>query len=183
MPPDGPVACAADDLSGPAGPLLVGHVRAGLTVAPGPIMLAVGWHDPETDRGSGLVHIEARHGVQIRTAGFSDAAAFVAHVAGGHNEIRQDSGGQLFLVCRDPARSGPNDPHAVAIACLMPVKGSVWTVATAGRFKSAYIKKINLLWQAVHTAAPQPNGLAAPSKAPPDRTSVSVGRLSARDQS
>jgi hypothetical protein len=146
-------------------------------------MLSLGWHDLQTDRGTGLLHIEARHGDQIRAAGFDDAAAFVAHVADGYNEIRQDSGGQLFLVCRDPARGGSNDPHAVAIICLAPGEGPVWTVATAGRFKSAYIKKRILLWQAVHTAAPQPNGLAAPSSAPPDQTSVSAGRLSARDQS
>lgn len=139
----------------------------GLSVAPGPIVLVEGWHDPATNRGSGLAHIEARHGNEIRSAGFNDVAAFVSHVIDRHNEIRQDSNGQLFLIYRDPARQGPNEPHAVAIICLMPGGNNAWTVATAGRFKFSYIKKRSLLWQAVHTAAPQPIGPTAPSNTPP----------------
>lgn len=132
--------------------------------------------------GRGLVHIEFRHGAQIRAAGWSCVTAFVAHLAADFNEMRQDQGGQLFLVRRDPARTLSQHTHDVLIIKLYRDDRTVWLIATAGPFKAAYIGKRSLLWQAVHTAAPQPNELAAPSNAPPTQMSVSVGRLSARYQ-
>lgn len=44
---------------------------------PGKIRLQYGWHDPATNKGSGLRHIEARHGREIRSSGFESIESFV----------------------------------------------------------------------------------------------------------
>jgi len=174
---------------GPDGLLLrdgataLGRVPDGLAVPTGPIELARGWQDERIRNGRGLVHIEFRHGDEIRAAGWACVTDFVVDLARRFNEIRQDQGGQLFLVRRNPALTRSQDPHSLLIVRPAPAGAAGWQIETAGRFKSAYIAKRSLLWQAVHTAAPQPNELAAPSNAPPTQMSVSVGRLSARDQS
>jgi hypothetical protein len=149
--------------SGP-GALVLGRIPPGRSVAPAPVLVLAGWHDAVTNRGSGLAHIELRHGDQIRAAGFRDPVAFAGDVTDHCNEISGDLNGQLVPVRRDPARTGTNDTHAVIIVRFV---ADSWHVETAGRFKSSYISKRRLLWQAVHTAAPQPTGPAAPSNIPP----------------
>jgi peptidoglycan/LPS O-acetylase OafA/YrhL len=155
-------------------------IPADLPGAGGPIILAPGWHDDATGRGSGLLHIEARHGAEIRAAGYADTTRFVLDIARGFTEVFGQSGDRLFLVRRDPVRTRPADPHDVLIVSQA---ATGWHVETAGRFKASYIDKREKLWQAVHTAAPQPSEPAVPSSTPPTRKFASAGRSSARDQS
>jgi hypothetical protein len=56
-------------------------------------------------------------------------------------------------------------------------------ISPAADLSVAPPRKDGMPWQAVHPAAPQPDGMAAPSSAPPSQASVSAGRSSARDQS
>ena len=161
----------------------LGHVPDGLPVPAGPIELPRGGQRADGRTGSGLLHIEARHGAQIRAAGFTDVAHFVADVASHVTEIRQDEIGKLFLVRRATDRTRRGDAHDALIAGLARDASGGWRVETAGPFRARYLEKREVLWQAVHTAAPQPDGMAAPSSSPPTSTSASEGRSSARDQS
>jgi hypothetical protein len=161
----------------------LGHIPDGLAVPAGPIELPRGWHDEAGDRGGGLIHIEARHGAEIRAAGWDDPAQFVAAVAANFTEVRRQVNGTLLLVQRDVARAGQRDPQASLVVGLSRTNEGGYRVITAGRFKNAYIGKTELLWQAEHPAAPRPNGPAAPSSSPPQEASASAGSLSARDQS
>lgn len=91
---------------------------------PGKIKLERGWDDPQTGDGLGEAHIEARHGEQVRQAGYSDAAALVADVAENFNRIGRGHSGRLIL-------GKVNGKEKVAIIELEPAAGD-YTVRTAG---------------------------------------------------
>ena len=166
----------------PSGSTELGRVPEGLPVPAGTIELPRGWHDVETDKGGGLAHIEARHGAEIRQAGWADVAHFVADIAASYTEVWRHPNGTLLLVRRDPLRTGTRDPQPLLAVGLVETQDG-YRVVTAGRFKNNYIQKGELLWQAEHPAAPRPNGPAAPSSPPPSFTSDTARSLSARDQS
>lgn len=94
---------------------------------------------PEGDARFGETHIEARHGRDIRKAGYADAADFVAEVANAYTDVYQAKGGRLILarrIGRDRA----------AIVELRPSEGGThWSVTTAGLFRPDYLNKETLL--------------------------------------
>ena len=66
----------------PDGGIDFGHITIEQNLPPAPIRLSIG------DRNNGLIHIEIRHGDQIRKAGFKTVVAFVAYVARNYNSIK-----------------------------------------------------------------------------------------------
>jgi len=92
----------------------------------GKIRLERGAHNQD-GTGYGLVHIEAKHGKQIRNAGFQSIEEFIAHVASDFGEIWQATGRQLLVAYRDdeqhmmyvqlePARDESGDYYRVNTA-------------------------------------------------------------------
>jgi len=74
-----------------------GRMESESGLADVPIKLSEGIiTNPVTKEGYGLVHIEARHGEQIRNAGFSSVDDFVEEVAKNYEMIRNLSD---FLRC------------------------------------------------------------------------------------
>ena len=67
----------------PDGGIDFGQITMEQNLPPAPIRLSIG------DRSNGLMHIEIRHGDQIRKAGFKTVVAFVAYVAQNYNSIKR----------------------------------------------------------------------------------------------
>ena len=105
----------------------------GLTVAP--IKLSEGVAD-EKGNGYGLRHIEARHGDQIRKAGFSSVEEFIEQVAKNYDVIKEGSdrnGNKTYRLLL-------TDKHNNTLMIELSKDGSYWNVNTAGVFKKSYGK-------------------------------------------
>lgn len=131
-----------------------------------PIRLEKGWDDPSQranrnstdgpiDDGLGEVHIEARHGDEIRAQGYEDAADLIADVATSYNRIAQGHSGRLIL-------GKVNGREKIAVIELEP-RGGYWTVVTAGIRNKGWMEKGSraLPWhrteQSVATDVPLPS--------------------------
>lgn len=108
----------------------------------GPIRLAKGEHDAATGKGYGETHIEARHGSEVREAGATDAAAFVATTASTFDEIRQGNRSALLLIRRGRR-------NMALVTELQPAAdgSGYWSVASALVLRSDYLAKRRLLWE------------------------------------
>ena len=105
----------------------------GLTVAP--IKLSEGVADKKGN-GYGLRHIEARHGDQIRKAGFSSVEEFIEQVAKNYDVIKEGSdrnGNKTYRLLL-------TDKHNNTLMIELSKDGSYWNVNTAGVFKKSYGK-------------------------------------------
>ena len=124
----------------------------------GSIRLNQGNHDDATGRGSGITHIEARHGAEIRQAGYNSAEHFVADVVENHNEIRRGGAGSLLLIKK-------NGADKVAVVRLSPdARGDFYNVETAYLSRSTHKKE--LLWSAAQSRSPVPGGQSAFAREP-----------------
>jgi len=118
-----------------------------------PIRLRRGHHDPATDKGEGDVHIEARHGDQIRAIVdedgepvFEDVAEYVAWVSENWTEIRDNGSGRPVLVVRDNAISGSDKKQQIMVLGLEKLPSAdFYDVKTAGPAVNRYLKKMVLL--------------------------------------
>ena len=112
----------------------------------GEVRLPLGGHDASNNKGSGAIHIEHNHGDQIREAGFSSVAEFVASVFGNVTEIRRgkvrDDGRETYLVVSRSDRGQ-------TVFVEFEAGDGYWVVNSAGSFRLAYIDKKELLWSAV----------------------------------
>ena len=108
---------------------------SGLTAAP--IKLSEGLiTNTATNDGYGLVHIEARHGDQIRKAGFKSVVDFVEMVAKNYDVIKegnQRDGHQTYRVQL-------TDKHNNTLMVELSADGAYWKINTAGIFKTSYGK-------------------------------------------
>ena len=132
---------------------------------PGAIRLAPGSHDQATGKGSGIAHIEARHGQEIRRAGYNSAEHLVADVVENHNEIRKGGSGSLLLVKRNGA-----DKVAV-VRLTKDASGEFYNVETA--YLSRPSERRALLWSAAQSRSATPGGqpaFARESVVPSDQT-------------
>ena len=96
----------------------------GLTAAP--IKLSEGVAD-EKGNGYGLRHIEARHGDQIRKAGFSSVEEFIEQVAKNYDVIKEGSdrnGNKTYRLLL-------TDKHNNTLMIELSKDGSYWNVNTA----------------------------------------------------
>jgi hypothetical protein len=112
------------------------------------IRLPRGEHDNITGKGYGEVHIEQRHGREIRQAEktfdikYADAADFVKDVAENFAEIYSSRGGHLFLVKK-------NGRARVAVIELTgDADSSHWQVVSAGLYRPEFFERggRQLLW-------------------------------------
>ena len=109
----------------------------GLTVAP--IKLSEGMAG-EKGNGYGLRHIEARHGDQIRKAGFSSVKEFVKYVASNYDKHnikigkKRANGVETFLIQAE-------DEHSNVLYVELSKDGSYWNVNSGGIFRKGYAEK------------------------------------------
>lgn len=124
----------------------------------GSIRLNQGNHDDATGRGSGITNIEARHGAEIRQAGYNSAEHFVADVVENHNEIRRGGADSLLLIKK-------NGADKVAVVRLSPdARGDFYNVETAYLSRSTHKKE--LLWSAAQSRSPVPGGQSVFAREP-----------------
>ena len=109
----------------------------GLTAAP--IKLSEGVAD-EMGNGYGLRHIEARHGDQIRKAGFSSVEEFVKYVASNYDKHnikigkKRANGVETYLIQAE-------DEHSNVLYVELSKDGSYWNVNSGGIFRKGYAEK------------------------------------------
>ena len=117
----------------PDGSIDFGHITVEQNLPPAPIRLSIG------DRNNGLMHIEIRHGNQIRNAGFQSVVAFVAYVAQNYNSIKK---GNTYK----DAVEGENQTYLVQLAdehnntlwVQLSKDDTYWNVNSAGVLSKRY---------------------------------------------
>lgn len=120
------------------GKLSFGEVEKESGLPSAPILLSEGMiTNPSTKDGYGLVHIEARHGDQIRKAGYKSVVDFIENVAKNYDVIKEGNkrnGQQTY-------RLQLTDKHNNTLMIELSSDGSYWNINTAGIFKTSYGKK------------------------------------------
>ena len=135
----------------PNGDLVFGVIdeSSGLTVAP--ILLSEGMiTNPATNDGYGLVHIEARHGDQIRKAGYKSVVEFIETVAKHYDVIKEGN----IRDGRQTYRLQLKDKHNNTLMIELSGDGTYWNINTAGIFKTSYGKENKEVYSR-HTTAKQ----------------------------
>ena len=131
--------------------------RSGLTEAP--ILLSEGIiTNPATKDGYGLLHIEARHGKQIRQNGYSNAIEFIEDVASHWEKIMEAKDRNGNPTYRLIARGRHNNTIMVELSG----DGTYWNINTAGIFKTSYGANRKEVYNR-HTTVKQPAEIAAES--------------------
>lgn len=124
--------------------------ESGLT--PAPILLSEGMiTNKATNDGYGLVHIEARHGDQIRKAGYKSVVDFIEDVAQNYEVIKEGNvrdGNNTYLL-------QITDKHNNTLMVELSGDGTYWNINTAGIFKTSYGKNRKEVYNR-HTTAKQP---------------------------
>ena len=141
----------------------------GLTAAP--IKLSEGVAD-EMGNGYGLRHIEARHGDQIRKAGFSSVKEFIEQVAKNYDVIKEGSdrnGNKTYRLLL-------TDKHNNTLMIELSKDGSYWNVNTAGVFKKSYGKDKKEVYNR-HTTVKQSAETAETSQANEHSGTQSTSRM------
>ena len=123
------------------GTSIFGYITRETGLTPAPIKLSEGFQD-QNNKGYGFVHIENRHGKQIRDAGFNSIEEFVENVA------------RNFTVIKRGNERGKNetyllevqDVHNNTLFIELSKDGSYWNVNSAGVFKTSYSKKKDIVW-------------------------------------
>lgn len=117
------------------GNIIFGEIEKSSGLTPAPILLSEGIiTNPATNEGYGLVHIEARHGDQIRNAGYKSIVEFVEEVAQNYEVIREGKdrqGHQTYMLQL-------TDKHNNTLMVELSGDKSYWNINTAGIFKKSY---------------------------------------------
>ena len=102
-----------------------------------PILLSEGViTDPATNTGYGLVHINARHGEEIRKAGYSSVVSFIEDVARNYERIKEGKdrdGNKTYLLQL-------TDKNNNTLIVELSNDGTYWNINTAGIFRNSYGK-------------------------------------------
>ena len=134
------------------GELAFGQIGEETGLTPAPILLSEGIiTNPATNDGYGLVHIEARHGDQIRKAGYASVLDFIEEVAKNYEIIKEGKdrdGNQTYLLQL-------TDKHNNTLVVELSGDGNYWNINTAGIFKTSYGKNRKEVYNR-HTTAKQP---------------------------
>ena len=165
------------------GQLAFGEITEKSGLTPAPILLSEGMiTNPATNDGYGLVHIEARHGDQIRKAGYKSVPEFIEDVAKNYERIKEGNlrnGNQTYLIQLTDRRNN-------TLIVELSSDGVYWNINTAGIFKETYGKNRRVVYdrhttdtQSAETAgasreAAQSGTTASPSMNAPT-TTVSYG--------
>lgn len=134
------------------GSIVFGEIGEDSGLTPAPILLSEGLiTNPATNDGYGLVHIEARHGDQIRNAGYKNVVEFVEEVAKNYDVIREGkerNGLHTYMLQL-------TDKHNNTLMVELSGDGTYWNINTAGIFKTSYGKNRKEVYNR-HTTAKQP---------------------------
>ena len=119
------------------GQLSFGEITEESGLTPAPILLSEGIiTNPATNDGYGLVHIEARHGDQIRKAGYKSVIEFIEDVAQNYERVKEGNirnGNPTYLIQL-------KDKHNNTLIVELSSDGNYWNINTAGIFKESYGK-------------------------------------------
>ncbi len=135
----------------PSGALEFGKIDEETGLKPAPILLSKGVvTNPKTKSGYGLAHIEARHGDQIRNAGFKSVVDFIEEVAKNYERIKEGNirNGRPTYILQI------KDRHNNTLMVELSSDGNYWNVNTAGIFKESYGKNKKEVYSR-HTTAKQ----------------------------
>ena len=120
-----------------------GRMESDSGLADVPIKLSEGViTNPVTKEGYGLVHIEARHGEQIRNAGFATVVDFVEEVATNYEIIREGTcrdGNQTYLLQL-------TDKNNNTLMVELSGDETFWNINTAGIFRTSYGAKNKVVY-------------------------------------
>lgn len=127
----------------PSGGIDFGYITMEQNLPPAPIRLSIG------DRSNGLMHIEIRHGDQIRKAGFGTVVGFVSYVAQNYNCIKKGS-------AYNNAEDGQNQTYLVQLAdehnntlwVQLSRDDTYWNVNSAGVLSKRYGRNKENIWSA-----------------------------------
>lgn len=159
-------------------PVTVGHMPEGIEGVPSlPIRLEEGYHsnlkEPGQDR-YGRIHIDARHGDQIRRRGYSSIQSYVEDTLANATTIRKGAGKSIFVArMTDDLRR--KSGHNSAVLHLIPDPEGYYRVATAGPLRRGTLDDMETLWDRESPAAEPLPPLSPPSEpgAPVETTPVS----------
>ena len=133
------------------GQLSFGEITEESGLTPAPILLSEGIiTNPATNDGYGLVHIEARHGDQIRKAGYKSVIEFIEDVAQNYERVKEGNirnGNPTYLIQL-------KDKHNNTLIVELSSDGNYWNINTAGIFKESYGKNRKEVYNR-HTTAKQ----------------------------
>ena len=142
------------------GRLPFGEISEESGLTPAPILLSEGViTNPATNDGYGLVHIEARHGEQIRKAGYKSVLDFIEKVAKNYDVIKEDN----VRDGRQTYRIQLTDRHNNTLMVELSNDGTYWNINTAGIFKTSYGGKNKEVYNR-HTTDRQSAGIAGTSQ-------------------
>ena len=115
-----------------------GYIDAETGLTPAPIRLSTGEiTNNSTNQGYGFIHIEVRHGDQIRQAGFKSVEDFVETVARNYDIIKEGktriNGNDTYLLQMD-------GEHNNTLYVELSKDGSYWNINSAGVFKKSYAR-------------------------------------------
>ena len=112
------------------------------------------------------MHIEIRHGDQIRKAGFETVVAFVAYVAQNYNTIKKgnayrsavDGENQTYLVQLA-------DEHSNTLWVQLSKDDTYWNVNSAGVLSKRYGRNMENIWSAseLQNKEPAPSNTSQPA--------------------
>lgn len=163
-----------------------GFIEPDSNLTPAPIMLSEGIiTNPATNDGYGLVHIEARHGDQIRKAGYGSVVEFVEEVAKNYEVIKEGknrNGVQTYLLQL-------TDKHNNTLMVELSGDGTYYNINTAGIFKTSYGKNRKEVYNR-QTTAKQPAEVVETSRSvesngtqtPPSLIDVSTPSVSSESK-
>ncbi len=123
-----------------SGTTVFGEIKAETGLTPAPIKLSRG------NSKYGLIHLEKRHGEQIRNAGFDSVEEFVEYVCQNYKRIRQgensvgESNGTYLLQIEDS--------HNNTLYVELSTDGSYWGVNSGGVFRNEYGSNKKEVWSA-----------------------------------
>ena len=121
-----------------SGDLAFGEIGKNTGLTEAPILLIEGViTNTSTNDGYGLAHIEARHGEQIRKAGYKSVIDFIEKVAKNYDVIKKGS----LRDGRQTYRLQLTDKHNNTLMVELSDDGAYWNINTAGIFKTSYGKK------------------------------------------
>ena len=129
------------------GSTIFGEIKKESGLTPAPIKLSLG------NSKYGLIHIEKRHGDQIRNAGFISVEEFVEFVCKNYKQIKQgenslgeNNGTYLIQI---------EDEHNNTLYVELSTDNKYWSVNSGGVFRKGYGKNKKEVWSASEVQSKQ----------------------------
>ena len=120
------------------GTTIFGEINEETGLIPAPIKLSEGTKD------YGLLHIESRHGQQIKQSGFKSIIEFVENVAQNYTDIKEGkvrNSNKTYII-------EVSDKYNNTLFVELSQDGSYWNVNSAGVFRKRYSQEKKTVWSA-----------------------------------